>query len=293
MYAKLRRRSLLLWGGLWGGLFLAKAAKADSAAVQVERRSLRSVTFYQARVDLSDPETRVVVGLANDAPQANSPERYYGDESFSRLVARLNAAVVVNGTFFNTRAVHHEVMGNLVSGGQLLRYRSWETRGTTLSLRQNNQPEMITPKLEIQPRQWEQYWFSITCGPRLLKAGEIFVSTDHAIAEGFTEQHLTDPAVPRSRAAIGFSGDGKQLFIVAFVSEVSLRQAAQILKDIGAAEAMNLDGGSSVALADRSTILYPAGRNLTNVIAVYDRANPAPLELQERWKQFHSLPHQQ
>ncbi|WP_277874865.1 hypothetical protein [Leptolyngbya sp. FACHB-16] len=39
------------------------------------------------------------------------------------MVRRLQAAVVANGTFFNTAAAHREVMGNMVAGGRFLRYR--------------------------------------------------------------------------------------------------------------------------------------------------------------------------
>ena len=39
---------------------------------------------------------------------------------------------------------------------------------------------------------------------------------------------------------------------------------------------MNLDGGASVGLAHQGEILLPPGRNLTNVLVVYDREYPAP-----------------
>ncbi|MEP0915080.1 phosphodiester glycosidase family protein [Leptolyngbya sp. GB1-A1] len=58
------------------------------------------------------------------------------------------------------------------------------------------------------------------------------------------------------------------------------------MRDIGAYQAMNLDGGASVALTSRGRVLYPAGRNLTNVIAVYDSTNAAPAALQDAWRQF-------
>ncbi|MEP1079487.1 phosphodiester glycosidase family protein [Leptolyngbya sp. PL-A3] len=142
---------------------------------------------------------------------------------------------------------------------------------------------MITPNVESIPRPWEQYWFSITCGPRLLNAGQIAID---ARAEGFTVSHLVNPQTPADRSAIGFSEDGTTLYMTTFITSVSLRQAAEVLREIGAYQAMNLDGGASVALASRGNILYPAGRNFTNVIAVYDSGSPAPGELQEAWQQF-------
>jgi hypothetical protein len=73
--------------------------------------------------------------------------------------------------------------------------------------------------------------------------------------------------------------------MVTFIDSVSLQQAAEIMHDIGAYQAMNLDGGASVALASRGSILYGAGRSLTNVIAVYDSTNAASVSLQDTWGQ--------
>jgi exopolysaccharide biosynthesis protein len=153
-------------------------------------------------------------------------------------------------------------------------------------LRQNNQPEMITPNLEERSRQWEQYWFSITCGPRLLTNGRVSVTAQSVRAEGFTTSHLVNPQAPAARSAIGYSQDGKKLYMVTFIDAVSLQRSAEILRDMGAYQAMNLDGGASVALASRGNILYPAGRNLTNVIAVYDSTSVAPAQLQDAWSKF-------
>ncbi len=65
-----------------------------------------------------------------------------------------------------------------------------------------------------------------------------------------------------------------------------MQQEAEIMKAIGCVEAMTLDGGASEALAHRGEILVPAGRNLTNAIAVYDRNHPAPVALKTAWTNF-------
>jgi hypothetical protein len=58
------------------------------------------------------------------------------------------------------------------------------------------------------------------------------------------------------------------------------------MKAIGCYEAMNLDGGASRALANKTNIIVPAGRPLTNVIVIYDVTNPAPTDLQQAWLKF-------
>jgi hypothetical protein len=74
--------------------------------------------------------------------------------------------------------------------------------------------------------------------------------------------------------------------LVTFLTPVTLKKEALIMKHLGSHEAMNLDGGTSVGLAKGSKILQPAGRALTNVITVYDTKYPAPESLRQSWRAF-------
>ncbi|MBD0362733.1 MAG: phosphodiester glycosidase family protein [Coleofasciculus sp. C3-bin4] len=257
---------------------LTTATPKRVAPVQVIPKTLAGVSFYQTIIDFTDPETFITIGLANNAAQANSATVSNGDEPFEKLVARYQAAVVANGTFFSKDA-QKRVMGNMVAAGQFLRYSRWENYGTTLGIRAGNQLEMITARAEGKP-EWNQHWFSLTCGPRLVKQGNIWLAPK---AEGFADPHVLNAG---GRTAIGFPANRQQLFLVTFIASLSLQQEAEIMKAIGCVEAMNLDGGASIALAHKGEILVPAGRFLTNVIVVYDRNNPAPAALRKAWRHF-------
>ncbi|AFY35694.1 phosphodiester glycosidase family protein [Calothrix sp. PCC 7507] len=276
--SKMSRRSFLFLGSaaLAQGLTLTLPATAQT--VQVKKVKVNGISFYQTIIDLTDPKTFITMGLANNANFANTIQKTSGDEEFNRLVARHRAAAIANGTFFAKNA-QKTVMGNMVAGGKFLKYSQWENFGTTLGLRVGNQPEMVTARVDGKP-EWNQHWFSLTCGPRLLRKGEIWLNPQ---IEGFK-----DPAVlgTGDRTAIGFTADGKKLFLVNFDTSLNLQQEAQAMKAIGCHEAMNLDGGASKALAANSQILVPAGRPLTNVIVVYDAKNPAPETLQQAWVKF-------
>jgi exopolysaccharide biosynthesis protein len=248
------------------------------APVKVEQKIVAGVSFYQTTIDLTDPETFITIGLANNATLANSSTLTNGDEPFEKLVARHPAAVVANGTFFGKDA-QKAVLGNMVAAGQFLKYSRWENYGTTLGIRAGNQLEMITARVEGKP-EWNQHWFSLTCGPRLIKQGQIWLAPH---SEGFKDPHVLNVG---GRTAIGFPANRQQLFLVTFLASLSLQQVAETMKAIGCVEAMNLDGGASEALAHRGKILVPAGRNLTNVIVVYDRKNPAPSTLKAAWQRF-------
>ena len=246
--------------------------------VQVVQKTILGIPFYQTIINLTDPENIITIGLANNAPQANTMQKSFGDEAFINFVKRYRASVIANGTFFGKDA-QKNVMGNMVGGGQFLKYSRWENFGTTLGLKAGNRPEMITARADGKP-EWDQHWFSLTCGPRLMKQGKIWLAPK---TEGFKDPHVLDRGY---RTAIGFTQDGTELFLVSFLASLTLQQEAEAMKAIGCYEAMNLDGGASEGLAYQGNIYINPGRNLTNVIVIYDRNNPAPSPLKTAWKQF-------
>jgi len=256
----------------------ASTKKGRPRPVQVSQKTLAGVSFYQTTINLNDPETFITLGLANQATVANTTTSSKGDEPFEKLVARYKAAVVVNGTFFS-KDTQKAVMGNMVAAGKFLKYSRWENYGTTLGITSDNKLEMITARQEGQP-QWNQHWFSLTCGPRLVKQGKVWLSP---LTEGFRDPHVLNVGW---RSAIGFPASRDKLFLVTFLKSLSLQQEAEIMKAIGCFEAMNLDGGASVGLAHKGRILLPPGRNLTNVIVVYDTEFPAPKALKLSWQRF-------
>jgi len=257
---------------------LKVASPKKGRPIKISRKNVAGVPLYQTTIDLTDPETMITIGLANNAPMANSSQGSNGDEAFETMVERYRGAVVVNGTFFG-KDTQKWVLGNMVSEGKFVKYSQWENYGTTLGLRAGNKPEMITTRAEGKP-EWNQHWFSITCGPRLLKQGKIWLAPK---LEGFIDPHVLNVG---ARTAIGFPASGKELYLVTFLTSLSLIEEAEVMKGIGCYEAMNLDGGASTALAHNGKILIPPGRNLTNVIVVYDKNYPAPPEVKAAWQAF-------
>lgn len=247
-------------------------------SIQVSDRKIAGVPLRVVQIDLTDPKVFIGIGLANQATQANSARSTKGDESFDAMVKRFRAAVTVNGTFFSMDN-QKRVMGNMVSGGQFLKYSPWENYGTTLGIRSGNRPEMVTARTEGKP-QWDRHWFSLTAGPRLLKNGRVQINPKQ---EGFTDRNVMGVAI---RSGIGFPADGKKLFLVTFHKPITLQKQAAIMRALGCQEAMNLDGGTSVAIAAGNRVLHPAGRALTNVITIYDQKFPAPEALRLSWHEF-------
>ncbi|MEI6444673.1 MAG: phosphodiester glycosidase family protein [Nostocales cyanobacterium ELA583] len=276
--SKISRRSFLFLGGATLAQGLTLALPSYAQFVQVNKSQINGIPFYQTIVDLTDPKTFITMGLAKNAAFANTIQKTSGDEEFSKLVARYRASVVANGTFF-TKNRQKTVMGNMVAGGKFVKYSRWENFGTTLGLGVGNKPEMVTARVEGKP-EWHKHWFSLTCGPRLLRQGEIWLNPS---IEGFKDPNVLGNS---TRTAIGFTQDGTKLILANFEINLSLRQEAEAMKAIGCYEAMNLDGGASRALASKTNIVVPAGRPLTNVIVIYDATNPAPTFLEQAWLKF-------
>jgi hypothetical protein len=275
--SKMGRRSFLMLGGAALATGLSSMSPAIAQSIQTRRSTVAGVPLYQTSINLTDPNTFLAIGLANN-PTLSNPYGTNGDEPFEYMVARYHAALIANGTFFSLDA-QRRVMGNLVSGGQFLRYSPNENYGTTLGLRVGNRPELVTARVDGRPL-WEEHWFSLTSGPRLLRRGQIWLAPR---SEGFRDPRVLGVA-PRS--AIGFPASGRQLILVTFLRSLSLSQEAWVMRALGCSEAMNLDGGSSSALAHRSQILLRPRRELTNVIVVYDAKHPAPDFLRESWYRF-------
>jgi exopolysaccharide biosynthesis protein len=257
---------------------IIKRSENQAKPVEFSSQTVAGTSFYQTTIDLTDPEHYITIGLANNAILANNPKVTQGDEPFENMVARYQSAVVVNGTFFG-KDEQKSVLGNMVAAGKFLKYSRWENYGTTLGIKAGNQLEMVTARTEGKP-DWNQHWFSLTCGPRLVKQGKVWLSP---LSEGFKDAHVLGVG---SRTAIGFPASRDKLFLVTFLDSLSLEAEAKIMLAIGCFEAMNLDGGDSVGLAHQGQILLPPGRNLTNVLVVYDRDNPAPTQLKQSWERF-------
>ncbi|MBI2812575.1 MAG: phosphodiester glycosidase family protein [Candidatus Melainabacteria bacterium] len=261
---------------------IAKVIK-HGKPVQFIKKTVLRVPLYETIIDLQDPETFISLGLANNAVRANDATETHGDETFESLVKKVHASVVMNGTFFS-KDEQKRVMGNMVSGGRFLKYSQWENFGTTLGLTMHNRPVMVTARADEAPK-WDEHWFSLTCGPRLLKDGELWI---HPETEGFSDSHVLGIG---PRCAIGFNGARNKLILCTFMNGLSLPDEARLMKELGCSDAMNLDGGASRSLAYNSEVVVPAGRPLTNVLIVYDAKNKAPRSLVSSWEQFQKDAH--
>lgn len=105
----------------------------------------------------------------------------------------------------------------------------------------------------------------ISAGPYLVKEGKIIANAEN---EGFKEDKITKNKAQRS--AIGVTKDNKLLMVTC--SNASINELAQIMLNLGAVEAINLDGGASSALFAKDKLITPPGRKLSTVLMIYDNS---------------------
>jgi len=125
---------------------------------------------------MTDPDTYISTLLPHDTLEANTASDSHGAQLFDDYVSRHYGAVMLNGTFFS-KDKEQRVMGNMVAGGKFLKFSRWENYGTTIGIKAGNDLEMVTARAEGQPH-CEQHWYSLTCGQRLLRQGEIWVNPE-------------------------------------------------------------------------------------------------------------------
>jgi len=222
-------------------------------SVVLEERRVRSAKVYVITADLSDPSLKVGIGLPAKGISHSEP--------FMNIVRRRAPIAAVTGTYFCTRSLLP--VGTVVSEG---RVRFVNCIGNTLCFFGANRVEFIDSRkgenVDLTGAQC-----AVRAGPRLLKSGQYAVSPRR---EGFRDPGLFGR---RSRVAVGLTRHNK-LLLVSVATPVTFGTTAAIMKSLGAADAMCLDGGSSSAMYFRGRVVRAPGRQLTNVIELH-KVTPA------------------
>lgn len=107
---------------------------------------------------------------------------------------------------------------------------------------------------------WREANEVIGCGPRLLADGRIAVDP---ASEGFSSDKILSAS--SSRSMVGVTRDGRLLLAT---SSGTVRQMADVMKALGAWDAMNLDGGASSGLWVQGRYLTTPGRQIGNALLI-------------------------
>jgi exopolysaccharide biosynthesis protein len=238
---------------LTGSLF-KQETQAIVSSKKTYKVGSRSFNVQMVTVSLLHPKVKLDVVLAG-----NTIGKV---EELRSLAKRNNAIVAINGTFFDayTKSDYKTPYGYLVSGGKMLKNSSGDLR-TIFTYDKNHLAALIPGqdfKAVFAANAMEG---GLQAGPRLLTDGKISLNVQ---AEGFKDPKILTGGGARS--AIGLTRDHKLILLT--TGGATIPQLAEIMKQAGAYQAMNLDGGASSGLYYNGKYLTTPGRLISNAIVI-------------------------
>ena len=232
------------------GILLSVAAlNASAGNVAYNKHWVRKVPVHVVTVNLNSPNVR--------RSPAISQHGIGSSEGFGSMLSRLHPTAAITGTYFCLRTL--VPVGDIVVDGQIVNTGSV---GTGVCFTSDNIVHLRAPSPSYA-KDWSIYTSVLCTGPRLVRDGIAYVNP---WAEGFRDRALYRPA---RRSALGLTANNK-LLLVTVNKPIYLSKLAHIMHDLGAVDAVNLDGGSSTAIYYKGRVPSHPGRRLTNLIVVYE-----------------------
>lgn len=258
-----------------------------------DRTPLRA---WYARIETTAPDIDVRVVFSDEEDNK---------ETTSSMADDLGACVSVNAGYFlaeNEKARH---IGLLVSSGKMIRGATsgifkndirYDVTRSAIGILDNGIPEIawVTSNEDsvfaltnpfshkagapdgLLASGVSRYWpvvHAVAAGPSLVREGIVYVTID--------EEIFSDSPIPNvhPRTAAGITADGSLLLVVIDGRQsqsrgVNLSDLAEIMIDLGAVSALNLDGGGSSSFVANGKLLNrPAGgtieREVVSAISVF------------------------
>ncbi|GGG00428.1 hypothetical protein GCM10010912_51660 [Paenibacillus albidus] len=236
------------------GTLIQPTSPAVVSANQTYKVGGKSFRVQTVTVSLLHPKVNLDVILAG-----NTVGKV---EALNSLAKRSGAVAAINGTFFDayTKGSYKAPYGYIVSGGKMLKNSSGDRRAI-LTLDRNNLADII-PGLDFTKHfNAGAIESGLQAGPRLLVNGKVSLNVT---AEGFKDPKILTGG--GSRSALGLTRDHKLILLTS--GGATIPQLAGIMKQAGAYQAMNLDGGASSGLYYNGKYLTAPGRLISNAIVV-------------------------
>lgn len=224
---------------------------ADSD-VAYTKEWIENVSVNVVTANLNSPEVHVSPAIARFGIGTS--------EGFGSMVGRIQPTAAITGTYFCTKSL--TPVGDIVVGGE---YVYSGCVGTGLCFTPDN--KVVFKKTDRAHRNnWDGYDSVVCTGPRLVDGGTAYVSP---WSEGFHDSSIMRKA---TRSALGVTKDNK-LLLVTVNKPIYLSHLARIMRELGAVDALCLDGGSSTALYCKGRAYSHPGRKLTNLIVIYETSD--------------------
>lgn len=236
------------------GKIIPASEKAIVTARKTFKVGSRSMSAQTVTISLLHPKVELDVAMAGN--------KAGNVEDLKSLAKRNRAVVAINGTFFDaySNGSYKAPYGYVFGGGQMLKDSPGDRR-TVFTFDQNHLARLI-PGLDFKGH-YSQYQVkgAVQAGPRLLVDGKISLNVTK---EGFKDPKILTGGGARS--ALGITRDHKLILLT--TGSATIPQLAEMMKQAGAYQAMNLDGGASSGLYYNGSYLTVPGRQISNAIIV-------------------------
>ncbi|BBI35410.1 phosphodiester glycosidase family protein [Cohnella abietis] len=229
----------------------SKPIISESKTLKVGSKSFKTQVVT---ISLMHPKIRLGVALAH-----NEIGRV---DDLNNIAKKNGATVAINGSFFDayTKSDIKIPYGNIVSGGEQ-RKKDLSDRRTIFTFDKNNLVKLISGTYYKEQFKNITIEGGVQVGPRLVKNGKVELNV---VAEGFKDPKILTGGGARS--ALGITRDHKLILLT--TGGATIPQLAEMMKQVGAYQAMNLDGGASSGLYVDGKYLTTPGRQISNAIIV-------------------------
>lgn len=198
-------------------------------------------------INLLAPNTSLHVELANNKLGAVG--------SLAGIAKAHNAHVAINGNYFDayTNAKERLVYNGLVMDGE--RVKVFDLKFSVFYVLKDGNVGILPGNQFMRLFADGNVQEAIQVGPRLVTKGAVTVDP---IAEGFSSHKILSS--PGARSAIGILPNRQLIFVT--TAGATVQQLASVMKQLGAVDAMNSDGGASSGLYANGKYMTTPGRDI-------------------------------
>ena len=220
-----------------GGTVIGEYSDSNTSITLKQYRAYDS-NIYVADVTVSDASA-LKTALANNTYGRNITD------TTSNMAEDNNAILAINGDYYGARQ-----SGYVIRNGNL--YRNTSGDRDALVIKQNGEFEFVSEgETSAEELLKNGAYQVLSFGPVLLKDGEISVGENDEVGIAMASN---------PRTAIGYLGNNHYVFVVSDgrTSEsagLSLYELASFMKELGVADAYNLDGGGSSTMVFKGEII--------------------------------------
>ena len=220
-----------------GGTVIGEYSDSNTSITVKQYRAYDS-NIYVADVTVSDASA-LKTALANNTYGRNITD------TTSNMAEDNNAVLAINGDYYGAGQ-----SGYVIRNGNL--YRNTSGNRDALVIKQNGEFEFVSEgETSAEELLKNGAYQVLSFGPVLLKDGEISVGENDEVGIAMASN---------PRTAIGYLGNNHYVFVVSDgrTSEsagLSLYELASFMKELGVADAYNLDGGGSSTMVFKGEII--------------------------------------